>query len=308
MRSWLALAFVAALAAPAAAQRPACAIEIARAPDDVRPVVEQWLSGLPSCSIALEVRIVRTDGGLYIVARDDRGTVRDRVVPDADTAGALIASWADDGQGPALHLDVHTELTLVPPIAPPLAPPAAQLDAGEPARLDAAPERSAAVSGLLGVGGANLAGVRAEVDLYHHDALRAGAALAFIHGRQTLLGSGGDEEVTLFDAAATIYIAYVSRRGAWEVRPAFGAGAVRTRLDDLTMFAVNGPTTGGWTKVTPLGEVSLSVSRDVFGKLALTAGGMLLVYGQSYEAMLPDANVKGRSIEALFTAGLRMGL
>lgn len=79
---------------------PACAIELVRVPDDVRGVVERWIRAEPRCSHALEVRIVPTSGGLYVLARDDAGRSHERVVPDATSAGVLIVSWAaDDGPG-----------------------------------------------------------------------------------------------------------------------------------------------------------------------------------------------------------------
>src|SRR4051794_30817942 len=72
-----------------------CAVNIVRAPDEVRPVVERWLAQESRCK-PLEVRIVATEDGLYILARDDRGRLHERVVPSPDAAGVLIASWAAD--------------------------------------------------------------------------------------------------------------------------------------------------------------------------------------------------------------------
>ncbi|MEJ7604318.1 MAG: hypothetical protein WKG01_41040, partial [Kofleriaceae bacterium] len=39
-----------------------CDVTIARAPDDVREVIESWVRAEPRCSVALEVRVVPTDG------------------------------------------------------------------------------------------------------------------------------------------------------------------------------------------------------------------------------------------------------
>src|SRR5690606_15193316 len=78
-----------------------CQVTIARAPDDVREVVEAWVRSEPQCSKALEVRIVPTEGGLYLLAQDEQGRIRDRVVPDAETAGVLVASWIADDHAPA---------------------------------------------------------------------------------------------------------------------------------------------------------------------------------------------------------------
>jgi hypothetical protein len=85
--------------APAFAQPegPQCDVVIARAPDAVRTEIERWVAAEPRCARGLEVRVLETPEGLYLFARDDRGFTRERVVPDATTAGALVASWiADD--------------------------------------------------------------------------------------------------------------------------------------------------------------------------------------------------------------------
>src|SRR5258705_9803430 len=78
----------------AAAQPGVCNVSIVRAPDAVREVVEGWVRAEPRCSGELEVRIVPTDGGYYLFARDGAGRIRERVVPDPQSAGVLIASWA----------------------------------------------------------------------------------------------------------------------------------------------------------------------------------------------------------------------
>jgi len=94
------------LASAPAAAAP-CVVEVVRAPEGVREVVDHWVAAEPQCAATLEVRIVETEGGLYVIARDARGHVHDRVVPDAQTAGVLIASWAaDDAVSLALRYGV----------------------------------------------------------------------------------------------------------------------------------------------------------------------------------------------------------
>ncbi len=101
-RSWLcsvvrrALAVGLVMAAAPALADP-CAVTIVRAPAAVRATVESWLA-TERCGVSLAVRIVESEGELYIFAIDDKGGVRERTVPDAQSAGLLIASWtADDG-------------------------------------------------------------------------------------------------------------------------------------------------------------------------------------------------------------------
>jgi len=124
---------------------PACAVELVRVPDDVRGAVEAWIRAEPRCSHALEVRIIPTEGGLYVLARDATGRFHERVVPDATSAGALIVSWAaDDGPAARGQLDasgVQRPQNAAPPRPAPatvLVLPSAR--AAAPPRADAAPE------------------------------------------------------------------------------------------------------------------------------------------------------------------------
>ena len=112
--------------APVAAPAPAgCNVNIVRAPDPVRQTIERWLAN-EHCTLGLQVRIIPTEGGLYILATDDHGRVRERIVPDAASAGVLIASWAaDDGLGgaaPPPGVDPGPPAPMPAPMAPP--PPA----------------------------------------------------------------------------------------------------------------------------------------------------------------------------------------
>jgi len=124
MRHALVLAVVLAASTAAAQPRPPCAVTIARAPDAVRTVIEQFVAAEASCSVKLEVRVVPTEGGLYLLARDDSGRVRERVVPDAQSAGVLVASWvaADSNTAP-----VVAPAPLPAPVVAPAGPPGAMV-------------------------------------------------------------------------------------------------------------------------------------------------------------------------------------
>lgn len=102
-----------------------CSVTIVRAPDPVRLTIEQTLAR-EHCTLALQVRIIPTEGGLYLLATDEHGRVRERIVPDAASAGVLIASWAaDDGLGGAAPPVVASGPAPgpAPGLAPPLASP-----------------------------------------------------------------------------------------------------------------------------------------------------------------------------------------
>ncbi|MGE0550581.1 MAG: hypothetical protein AB7O24_03245 [Kofleriaceae bacterium] len=70
-----------AVAQPDAPATP-CSVTIARAPDDVRAVIEAWVSNEPHCGPSLELRVVPTDDGYYLFARTGEGRIYERVVPD----------------------------------------------------------------------------------------------------------------------------------------------------------------------------------------------------------------------------------
>ncbi|MCE9575182.1 MAG: hypothetical protein K8W52_18665, partial [Deltaproteobacteria bacterium] len=120
--STLALLATAAASSSAAAQEaPTCQVEILRAPPEVQPVIEEWVRAEKVCGPALKVRVIPTAGGLYILAEDANGRVRERVVPDATTAAVLIASWAaDDG---AARPAAPAAAPPIGPVAPPPVPP-----------------------------------------------------------------------------------------------------------------------------------------------------------------------------------------
>lgn len=107
MRALVSITLVGTAAGAASAQAvpvlppQPCSVNIARAPDDVRAVIEMWVRAEHKCTNTVEVRVVPTEGGLYLFARDPQGFVRERIVPDAQSAGVLVASWiADDSFAP----------------------------------------------------------------------------------------------------------------------------------------------------------------------------------------------------------------
>jgi len=111
----------------------------------VRAVVDQWVRAEPACRVALEARIIPTDGGFYLVVLDERGQVRERIVPDATSAAVLIASWAADDSillsAPSgRHLALPPGPVLVPAPSPTRQPPASPvLDIPPPAPVLIAP-------------------------------------------------------------------------------------------------------------------------------------------------------------------------
>lgn len=116
----------AAHAQPAATQ---CQVNVVRAPEDVRRVIESWVRRETACRTSLDVRVIPTDDGLYLLARDPSGRMYERLVPDAQAAGVLVASWiagdsAPPAPPPAASAEPTAPVAPAPVVAPvPVAPP-----------------------------------------------------------------------------------------------------------------------------------------------------------------------------------------
>jgi hypothetical protein len=314
-------------AAPAAAQpgvappsNSTCALTIARAPDDVREVIERWVHAEPRCTTALEVRVVPTEGGLYLLARDEHGRVRERVVPDAQSAGVLVASWvAADANSAPPPMEVRppeppqvAAVAPAPAATPPTAalPPAAgPIDAGPGAApaIAAKPARAKwlALGGMFAMSGNGGGGVRAELDLKTRKSLTFGIAASFSTWGTTFYDHG--ETLDTIDGKALAYLAMSTQRGRWHLRGAVGAGAVYTHAK------VRQWTTGAYYEaggLFPVGELTFTLGRDVTDRWQLYAGPIFSAYAQTYnleqmDPMYYSSSQESRGIEAMFIFGMR---
>lgn len=231
--------------APAGAtEPPPCGVHIDRAPAEIGAAIERRLVALSACSGRLDVWVVRSEDGLYVIARDELGRVRERVVPDVEVAAALIASWVEiDAQAPLIGAGA-----LAPPPSP--ATTAAQSPSPSPSRVaqvdDLPPSRppftdvgehvvppdtgdGAAMSPTMGltafagvtIGGMTTAGAVIDRDLVTHDGV-AIAAMAIVTR----------------DIASSYYIVhwdddFFRETGRWggaamlEIHRRFGTGLIR---------------------------------------------------------------------------------
>jgi hypothetical protein len=227
---------VARAEAPAPGGR--CAVEIARAPDEAHEAIARWVAQEPRCGAPLTVRVVPTADGLYVLAQAADGRTFERVVPDAEAAGVLVASWAARVEDQAA-----ARAPVVAPGVPAVAPAPAAADDGGRARARASE-----------VWNGRWIEVAASVGEYD----TAGAMVA---GRLALAGTGGwslglaadlrvDSVLTMtplamaerrarIEAAGALQGAWTLQAAAWRVRAELGLGLGAERFYDwLALYRV----------------------------------------------------------------------
>jgi hypothetical protein len=306
--------------APAVAQPVAhadtCDVRIVRAPEGVRAAVQHWLDG-ERCSVALEIRIIPTDGGLYVLSRDPLGRVHERVVPDAQAAGLLIASWAaDDG--------------IEPPVAHPAGPPVATPPAVDPEPRDVVPPSAIKVHrrmrptpparrrnrwASIGAGeGIRGGGIRTSFDIYTYGNWVFGANAAITTNRLTtgdypyITNTDGNQLflpwVDILDSRVLATAGRNFELGeTWHARAALGLGVGVTSVtaDAMDMSGTPDRLTTRGVVSYPTGTVSLA--HDVGDEWGLEVG---LDTSYFYEHINLAAQTLNRSqVELLFFAGLR---
>jgi hypothetical protein len=167
-----------------------CGVHLLRAPRELAVGIEARIKALSACGRRLDVWIVRAQDGLYVIAKDEQGRMRERVVPDSEVAAALIASWVE--------VDAATPLTGAGMIAPartdagaadaePLPPlgerasPPGDTDArgATTATSESAPRvgRTVGLSAFAGVTREDMTtgGAMVDVDVFHHEGLSIAA-------------------------------------------------------------------------------------------------------------------------------------
>ncbi len=318
----VAVQLVLACVAPAAFAQPVthpahCEVTITRAPDDVRRVIESWVSAEPRCTATLEVRVVATDGGLYLLVRDATGRIRERVVPDAQSAGVLVASWvADDSsatlEAPPASVDVvpprqEHGLAVLPPgetaaISPEVRPVLATVGT----RASIRHGRWLTLGAMTQVGGSGGGGVRGELDLWSRGKWSLGAGLAVSGADLVLYGTRSEGYLGTRDVRVVATVARTTEWKRWQLRLAAGAGVVRTSgegfVDDDSIAA---------TGVFPAAEASALVTRTLGQGWGVAAGPVVTWYGQLFGIhTTPGATMElqPRELETMAFLGLRRRL
>ncbi|HSR99994.1 MAG TPA: hypothetical protein VLM79_23225 [Kofleriaceae bacterium] len=204
---------------PEVAAPGTCEVTIVHAPDDVRSEIGSWVAREPFCRVALEVRAIPTEGGFYLLARDSSGLLHERLVPDAQAAGVLVASWvADDALEP-------------PPLPPPTAHVLRSLEPAAPpapllVRTLAPRPPSDPLPWALGVmvlpGDVSGPRVRATLDMLHQDGLAAELILAGAYSDYDQYGMSHRR----LDSRALLGVSFTAREGRWRMRLRGALGGV----------------------------------------------------------------------------------
>ena len=318
-----ALLFSAPAAAQPVSQPKPCAVTIARAPQDVRAVVEAWVQTEAQCSVALEVRIVPTDGGYYLLAQDERGGVRERIVPDAQSAGVLVASWIADDNAPPLPVIVTPppapERPRAPTTVPASSPSIASRERVSPPGLTpleltdtetstpSPTRRWLSAGGLLPLSESSGVGLRIEADLVKRGRWLFGGAASVAESYTPLRSSLGYEGyMTATDVRAVAYVARPWFTGRWELRPTLGFGVMHSSgtvgqwAENYMEYSIEG--TFGTA------EASFMVHRELGKSWALCAGPLATLILQRYWSDGVSPYVQRYTVDFAAFAGVRRQL
>ncbi len=280
---WLTCAvLLAATTASGTAEAQVCSVAIPRAPEEVRIEIETWVRAEPRCSVELEIRVVPTEGGYYLLARDRQGRVRERIVPNAQSAGVLVASWvADDSV--IQELDVPPPSVQLVPAGPgerfEVMPPGAVA----PVVTRPAPSRWVTVGGLAQLGD-QARGLRVDADLATYGNWTFGGELIGAMTTMELLdvspttGAWEYGYMHTRDLQLLAAVSHTSTFGRWHLRIGAALGATHTSATgQLEFMAI---TASRWF---PGGEVSLLVDREIGTNWAFTFGPTATAYSQTFE-------------------------
>jgi len=222
---------VSSLAAATATASPTktCAVDIVRAPDEVRAAIEEQLGDAPTCAPELQVRVVATDDGFYVIGLGGN-TVLEDTVGDAAAVAALIAGWegglaakcerADRARAP--EADTNVDPIKIVDDKPVDEPASTQAARSRATRLD--------LGGLVGAGDGGGTGARFAIDAWSRGRWSVGAG--FDLSQVTISAAGflfsSPHEYQFLDLTATVHAAYTWSSGPWHARSFVGLGYIHT--------------------------------------------------------------------------------
>lgn len=309
----LAIALGLAASPTARADHRGCEVSFVRAPDEVRLIIEKWLAAEPRCSGTIELRVVETEGGsLYLIAQRPDGRIHEREVPDAQSAGVLVASWVADDWTSTPRDEVESAPAVAPvPASPVVDPPA--IVATVPARARAT-GRWLTVGGMLQTEGEGGFGARFELDLLGGRSAKwtLGIAGAGVSSEMSLSLRGGYGYLETIDLRALLVAARTWQLGSeWNIRWSFGLGPTYTEgtavvsdySDPYNERLMALPADG----VSMAYESSLTLARELFDhRWAVTFGPAATLIKQLLDG--PEVEVSRSKIELMFMLGARYRL
>jgi len=323
------------VAAGSVASAEPCAVTLVISPPSVRDVVAKWVQAEPRCAVALEVRIVPTDGGFYVHARDARGRVRERIVPDGQTAAVLITSWAaDDTIAPGTTRDAVDDLAWSPPkvrgpepgvlidnlvytppptiVAPVAAKPEVAVQGEPPPVRERIAGRTFRLAAMVGTNDddAHHWGARGELDLALRGRWHLGAALSFAHTEYPIYRDVDTGDLQSSQLSATGYASTVLSLGPLEVRALGGVGFVGTYMNGVLYDpATSNNEAYAWPEafgVYPTAEASLGLRLLGESTWQLEVGPYVRWLGESFSAPMPaGGRIAGRGWETMIDVAVR---
>lgn len=286
------LAFALAGSAARAERAPGiCIVAVMSAPDDVRQTIEAWVHAEPRCGTYLEVRVVPIFNGFYLYARSADGRVRERVVPDAQSAGVLVASWSADDS-----IESEAIVSGGPGATPPANNPT----------TDGMPRRWLALEALTLPAGSGGKGLRAALDLHTHGAWSFGLVASALRTHDDIEGAGRTQYTDLGVGAR---VAFTGSRGAWDLRLVGGVGVSLTKADGHVMdYSV--PTVPEYDVTGKSVGTNFEVSAQLWRRF-----GSIAIGGGPLATLVPQRVVNGeyagqadRSLMLLIVGGIRFAL
>jgi hypothetical protein len=308
-----------AFAGHARAERRDCEVVFVRAPDDVRLVIEGWLKAEPRCRGTIELRVVETEtGSLYLIAQRSDGRIHEREVPDAQSAGVLVASWvADDWTSTPPEEEDDAPLAIDG--APGATPATTVVATVPPPRTRLTTGRWFGIAPMLQAEGQGGVGVRFEMDLYGGRTSKwtLGVAGIGVSSLTNVFASDTDGyfaygNLETIDLRALLVAARTWRLGTnWNVRWSVGLGPMYTDgTAALTMtggYTVNDTTYSSADGVSVAYESSLTLARELFGhRWAVTAGPAVTMISQTLDGYEQD--IERHKVELMFMLGARYRL
>jgi hypothetical protein len=252
-------ALVMASAHTAAAQEPACSVTFVRAPDDVRHVIERWLAAEPRCVSTIELRVLPTDDGFYLLAQRPDGHIHERIVPDATAAAVIVASWVADDWTSAPSRPLPT--TPAPTIERVVETPAPSVVVHVEPR-DSGSGRWLTVGPLLSMSSGGGYGARVELDVLGSGPWTAGLALLASTSVIEAHNVYGTSYMHVADVELLATVSRVFTSGRWSLRPTFGLGAAYTDAgtqNDIYDNNLGWPQNTPWPDDVMTGGTTLSV-------------------------------------------------